>query len=169
MTHLLRAAMFFMLSLFFIACGGDDDGSTGTGIGTGGGSGEPCELRDGADCRCGPTADGTLSECSEASIGEPALCCESGDSCACTEMGCADNGIICTCSLLAILDEPDDIPVASCEPAADEFCCIGDGTSIGSLCICGILECLPGEIQVPSCTTTNVQDCGLNDEVSSCS
>src|SRR5690349_9403774 len=76
-----------------------------------------------------PTAEPFMpvDTCSQESVGEGGLCCESGDrrTCGCAAMGCFQTDVgVCTCGTTVEFGGQGTTATASCSPEGTGRCCL---------------------------------------------
>jgi hypothetical protein len=127
-------------------------------------------------CACGgdwPAKDRTLETCSAQSVGSNGVCCNSKDSCECSDAVCVEDASSCTCAGTFIHD--DDIPkkrkVSTCHRADWEICCrVRTSGGAGRPCYCLHADHCPfsSDEVVDSCSPEMAAVCQSGDPVATC-
>ncbi len=93
-------------------------------------------------CVCdGRSAVDPVSECSEATMGGPVVCCKGKDSCTCGLFECSISSLSCSCTSVGV--------GGSTDPCTGAICCAAPG----GVCSCGSVGCSSNRVQVDSCSS----------------
>jgi len=161
---------FFVVSGAIAGCGGGKTGAGGAAGGGGAGGAVNCRpVSDdaGTNCFCTSTLSNTLTECSGASVAatDHGYCCSGGGFCTCFQTACVNVPTIGYCQCGDPFDDTNP-RVDSCPQPPGGICC--RYTSLHpSNCYCNdtATSCVPGTVQVASCSLADVMNCGTGDTV----
>ena len=130
----------FWLVALVVACG--SSASNGSGAPKCDGAGLPTVC----DCQAGHTPVKPISECSQATVGAPVLCCQTQGDCFCTQLTCQQiSSNYCTC-------DPTGGTLSQCTGSP---CCATTGQNAGT-CSCGV-PCGATDMMVSACTADVLQ------------